>query len=147
MISVQANIADKEAYPHVQASCHSRTLYGDFDAPIVEGVLLETKTPTETEPYHRLSAKLEIAEDVSRSPCYAGMQTTKAAIAISGNVREAVSIRYVISDNPKAPDALADYTETGVIPVNNVYYLASALEIYDTDCFKYSYAVQQHTGI
>ena len=147
VVSIQAEIEGKEAYPHVQASCHSRTMYGDFDNPLVTGALLETRAPTEENAYHRLSAKLELSEDMGRTPYYAGVQTTKASIAIAGKVQEAVNIRYVISENPQAPEALEDYTETGVIPVNNSAYLATDIAVYDNQMSLYVHIIAESGGL
>ena len=123
---LEANIEGKEAYPVVLPERHTRQLYGDFDAPIVEGERLQVTTPSEDQSYHSFTARLTLGENLERTPYYAGVMTTEADFFISGGaVYEPIPIRYVITDDPTAPADASGYTEGGMIPREGRFYLGT----------------------
>lgn len=120
IIKLGDDIEDKTAYPNVKDSVTD--IYADFTGPEVtlRKYAAYSNTEADTEGENNLPShyKVSIAigiKDIENYTRYANLIGSRMFVELGGGVSKDTSFRYILTDNPTAPEAIEGYTNLGTI--------------------------------
>ncbi|MBE6547598.1 MAG: hypothetical protein E7667_01790 [Ruminococcaceae bacterium] len=112
------DIEDKTAYPNVKDSVTD--IYADFTGPEVTLRKYAAYSNTESDGAEATSTNYKVSiaigiKDVENYTRYANLIGSKMFVELGGGVSKDTSFRYILTDNPTAPEAVEGYTSIGTI--------------------------------